>query len=105
MEVGYPDCGYGSAIPPMPVPQRFLDAVTLGEGNTPLVSLPSIAHLLGLESLDAKLEYINPTGSFKDRGTAVVIAVAKRYGVSEVVEDSSGERGSVGIGITRDELA
>ena len=94
LEVDYPDCGYGSAIPPMPVPQRFLDAVTLGEGNTPLVSLPSIAHLLGLESLDAKLEYINPTGSFKDRGTAVVIAVAKRYGVSEVVEDSSGNAGA-----------
>ena len=96
LEVDYPDYDYdyGSAIPPMPVPQRFLDAVTLGEGNTPLVSLPSIAHLLGLESLDAKLEYINPTGSFKDRGTAVVIAVAKQNGVSEVVEDSSGNAGA-----------
>ena len=94
LEVDYPGHDYGSAILPMPVPKRFLDSASLGEGNTPVVSLPSIASQLGIESLDAKLEYINPTGSFKDRGTAVVIAVAKRYGVSEVVEDSSGNAGA-----------
>ena len=75
-------------------PRQFLDAVSLGEGNTPIVSLPSVASRLGIQSLDAKLEYINPTGSFKDRGTAVVIAAAKQHGVSEVVEDSSGNAGA-----------
>lgn len=94
LEVDYPGHDYGCAIPPMPVPKTFLDSITLGEGNTPLVSLPSVASQLGIQSLDAKLEYINPTGSFKDRGTAVVIAAAKQHGVSEVVEDSSGNAGA-----------
>ena len=71
-----------------------MDSATLGEGNTPIVDLPSVASRLGIQSLDAKLEYINPTGSFKDRGTAVVIAAAKQHDVPEVVEDSSGNAGA-----------
>ena len=94
LEVDYPGHDYSNAIPPMPVPKRYLDLVTLGEGNTPVVELPAVASRLGIESLHAKLEYINPTGSFKDRGTAVVIAVALQHGVSEVVEDSSGNAGA-----------
>ena len=49
---------------------------------------------MGIKSLDAKLEYLNPTGSFKDRGTVVVIAKAMEHGVREVVEDSSGNAGA-----------
>ena len=94
LEIDYPGYDYDSATPPMPVPQRFLDAVTLGEGNTPVVELPAVASRLGIESLDAKLEYINPTGSFKDRGAAIVVAAAFQHGVSEVVEDSSGNAGA-----------
>ena len=94
LEVDYPGHDYGSGIPPMPVPKTYLDVVTLGEGNTPVVSLPSVALQLGIESVHAKLEYVNPTGSFKDRGTAVVIAAARQHGVSEVVEDSSGNAGA-----------
>ena len=48
--------------------------VSLGEGRTPAVPLPSIAESLGLTSLYAKLEFASPTGSFKDRGTAVMLA-------------------------------
>jgi len=94
LEVDYPGHDYASAIPPMPVLSQYLESATLGEGNTPIVNLPAVAARLGIRSLDAKLEYINPTGSFKDRGTAVVIAAAKRHGVSEVVEDSSGNAGA-----------
>ena len=94
LDVDYPGHDYGSAIPPMPAPKQFLESSSLGEGNTPIVSVPSIASQLSMQSLDAKLEYINPTGSFKDRGTAVVIAAAKQHGVSEVVEDSSGNAGA-----------
>ena len=94
LEVDYPGHDYSSAIPPMPVPTQYLDSATLGEGNTPIVDLPAVASRLGMQSLDAKLEYINPTGSFKDRGTAVVIAAAKQHGVTEVVEDSSGNAGA-----------
>ena len=68
--------------------------VSLGEGNTPVVPLPAIADSLGLRSLYAKLEFAAPTGSFKDRGTAVMLAVAREFGVDEIVEDSSGNAGA-----------
>jgi len=80
--------------PLRPVDARWLDSVTLGEGNTPVIELPSVGETLGLNSLHAKLEYLNPTGSFKDRGTAVVMAAAKQHGAAEVVEDSSGNAGA-----------
>ena len=94
LEVDYPGYDYGNPTPPMPVSKRFLDAVSLGEGGTPIVTLPAVASRLGIESLDGKLEYINPTGSFKDRGTAVVVAAALQHGVHEIVEDSSGNAGA-----------
>ena len=69
-------------------------AVALGEGNTPSVRLRALGDLLGLEALYAKLEFMNPTGSFKDRGTAALMSVAKEFGAREVVEDSSGNAGA-----------
>ena len=68
--------------------------VSLGEGRTPVVPLPTIADSLGLSSLYAKLEFAAPTGSFKDRGTTVMLAVAREFGVDEIVEDSSGNAGA-----------
>ena len=68
--------------------------VPLGEGHTPVVPLPTIADSLGLSSLYAKLEFAAPTGSFKDRGTTVMLAVAREFGVDELVEDSSGNAGA-----------
>jgi len=44
--------------------------------------------------LYAKLEFLNPTGSFKDRGTATMLSVAKEHAVNELVEDSSGNAGA-----------
>src|SRR5262249_39100143 len=55
---------YASLLPV--TPQTPL--VTLGEGGTPLVPSRAIGPALGLEALYFKLEYTNPTGSFKDRG-------------------------------------
>jgi len=49
--------------------------ITLGEGDTPLVSAPRLAREVGCRELYFKLEGCNPTGSFKDRG--MVLAVAK----------------------------
>jgi len=56
----------------------------LGEGSTPLV-----------DDGDAvfKLEYLNPTGSFKDRGASLSVWLARRLGYKCVVEDSSGNTG------------
>jgi len=63
--------------------------VSLGAGWTPMLSS-------GWEGNDAffKLEYISPTGSFKDRGTEVEMSYLKAVGVKQVVEDSSGNAGS-----------
>ena len=79
----------------MPLPlQDLASAPTLGEGDTPLVPLPAMARELGLNRLLGKLEFVNPTGSYKDRGAAVMMAVARERGVTEVVEDSSGNAGA-----------
>ncbi len=69
-------------------------AVTLGEGRTPVLSLSKTANRLGLDQLFAKLEFMAPTGSFKDRGSAVLISAAHDEGVTEFVEDSSGNAGA-----------
>ena len=80
---------------PIPLPIRHPGSfVSLGEGNTPCVTLSALGEILGLAKLHAKLEFINPTGSFKDRGTAIMLSVAKELGVDEIVEDSSGNAGA-----------
>ena len=103
LAVWYPDVPPGSVGPQPPnwsVPEILLpyhspdSLVSLGEGNTPSVKLPAIGKLLGLQRLYAKLEFMNPTGSFKDRGTAILMSVAREHGVTEIVEDSSGNAGA-----------
>lgn len=63
--------------------------ITLGEGWTPLIpgSWDGLA-------LYWKMESANPTGSFKDRGTSLVVNDIVARGVTEVVEDSSGNAGA-----------
>ena len=68
--------------------------VTLGEGNTPVIELGRVASDLGIGSLTAKLESSNPTGSFKDRGIAVMLSALAEHGVDGFVEDSSGNAGA-----------
>ncbi len=70
------------------------EVVSLGEGLTPLIRLERTAKRLGIDQLWAKLEFIAPTGSFKDRGTSVLISTALAEGVTEFVEDSSGNAGA-----------
>lgn len=65
------------------------DSFSLGEGNTPLVWAEAFGRKVAF-----KCEYQNPTGSFKDRGTASLIAFLKSRGVTEAVEDSSGNAGA-----------
>lgn len=64
-------------------------AVTLGEGWTPMVPM----RWDGIE-VQAKLEFMMPTGSFKDRGMTVMISYLKRCGLQQVLEDSSGNAGA-----------
>jgi threonine synthase len=69
-------------------------AVTLGEGDTPLVPLPRWGATHGLRRVYAKLEAANPTGSFKDRGMSVLVTLAREAGATHLTEDSSGNAGA-----------
>jgi threonine synthase len=61
----------------------------MGEGNTPLAAIRA-----GDREVLAKLEFEGPTGSFKDRGAAVLIAAALDVGATRLVADSSGNAGT-----------
>jgi threonine synthase len=65
--------------------------VTLHEGNTPLIPLPSIANRIGREvKVYAKYDGLNPTGSFKDRGMTLAVTKAKESGSKAVICASTG---------------
>ncbi len=81
------------AVSGLPLSSTALSA-DLGQGDTPLVTLDRLAHDLGIDRLAAKLEFCSPTGSFKDRGSAVLISAAAEEGIGEFVEDSSGNAGA-----------
>jgi len=70
------------------LPQN-IERVSLGEGGTPLIQVP-----LGSKRLWLKLESANPTGSYKDRGSSVLVSHLKNRGVEYSVEDSSGNAGA-----------
>ena len=71
------------------LPVDSLDGVSLGEGGTDLVAAPSLSSDLGVD-LALKLEGANPTGSTKDRGSAVVVAHAAARGDDVVACASTG---------------
>lgn len=62
----------------------------LGEGSTPLIPLARLGRETGLTSLFAKDETRNPTGSFKDRGTAVAVRKAVALGFRRIGTVSTG---------------
>jgi len=66
--------------------------VSLGEGYTPLVPAPNLARKLGRPDLNIylKLEGLNPTGSFKDRGMTLAISKAVEAGAPAVICASTG---------------
>jgi threonine synthase len=64
--------------------------LSLEEGNTPLIRLMNIEQRLGLPSLFAKNETVNPTFSFKDRGTAVAVQKAAAFGIEKIGTVSTG---------------
>lgn len=72
----------------------YLDFPTLGEGDTPLLPLPQLADELGLEELLIKNEGYNPTGSHKDRMSALAVARAASAGFKTVVAASTGNAGT-----------
>lgn len=65
------------------------DAVSMGEGWTPLVT----REWDGIPVF-TKLEFTMPTGSFKDRGMTVMVSYLRSRGIEHVLEDSSGNAGA-----------
>ncbi|RJS46885.1 threonine synthase [Nocardioides cavernaquae] len=66
-------------------------AVTLGEGGTPLVSSAWLSEIAGGGArVFLKVEGMNPTGSFKDRGMTTALSVAVHEGARAVVCASTG---------------
>ena len=68
----------------------YIQSVSLGEGNTPLLDKPALAALAGVAQLKIKDESCNPTGSHKDRMSALGISQALELGAHTVVLASSG---------------
>jgi threonine synthase len=63
--------------------------VTLGEGSTPLVHAAALSERVGAD-VWLKLEGLNPTGSFKDRGMTCAVSAAVREGAQAVICASTG---------------
>jgi threonine synthase len=71
--------------------ERFM--VSLGEGNTPVVSAPSTLGLSHGVDVVLKLEQLNPTLSYKDRHCCVSVSKALELGYSTVAVSSTGNHG------------
>ncbi len=72
------------------LPDLAADAVvTLGEGGTPLLPAPALSELTGCQ-VHLKIEGMNPTGSFKDRGMTVAVSLAAARGARTVMCASTG---------------
>jgi threonine synthase len=72
----------------LPVDERT-PVVTLLEGSTPLVAAPRLSERIGVETF-LKVEGMNPTGSFKDRGMTVAVSQAKANGAEAIICASTG---------------
>ena len=84
---------YGEMLPALGAP------VALGEGWTPLLSTPALGRELGITDLRVKDEALNPTGSFKARGLALAVTMARERGVQQVVIPTAGNAGVATAGI------
>ncbi len=76
----------------LPLPMSA-EPVTLGEGMSPILDCPRLASQLQLDSLLIKDESQLPTGSFKSRGMAVAISMARYLGVKRVALPTAGNAG------------
>jgi threonine synthase len=69
--------------------EQFGSGISLGEVRTPM-----IRRTLQDRTVYLKLDYMQPTGSFKDRGAVFMVNNLKEMGIREVIEDSSGNAGA-----------
>jgi len=87
-------------LPLLPIQDPGCEGTPLrAAGWTPVYSLPRLASKLGLQHLWLKDESCNPTASFKDRASAIVVARAREIGAEIVVTASTGNAGAALAGM------
>src|SRR3546814_9880914 len=74
--------------------RRLADIVSLGEPITPLIPLPRTQARLGGGEILVKDEGRMPTGSFKARGLALAVTMAKGLGVERIAMPTAGNAGA-----------
>ena len=74
--------------------RRAADIVSLGEAMTPLIALPRVAARAGASELIVKDEGRLPTGSFKARGLALAVSMAKALGIKHMAMPTNGNAGA-----------
>jgi threonine synthase len=70
------------------------EPVSLGEPETPIISLPETARKAGASGLLVKDEGRLPTGSFKARGLTMAISMAQQFGIKSVALPTNGNAGA-----------
>src|SRR4051812_23967721 len=76
----------------LPLPMDVVP-VSLGEGGTPLLRAAKFGKAAGAENLWVKDEAQNPTQSFKARGMATAVSMAKHLGATRLAVPSAGNAG------------
>ncbi len=76
----------------LPLPLE-VEPISLGEGGTPLLRADRFGADLGLSDLRVKDESLNPTQSFKARGMAVAVSMAKHLGATKLAVPTAGNAG------------
>ena len=77
----------------LPLPEGT-DPVSLGEPETPLIELPGVALRHGTRAPIVKDEGRLPTGSFKARGMAMAVSMARHFGVTRIAIPTNGNAGA-----------
>ncbi len=74
--------------------RRTQDIVSLGEALTPIVAMPKLARMLAAAEILVKDEGRLPTGSFKARGLALAVSMAKAFEIAHMVMPTNGNAGA-----------
>ena len=77
----------------LPLPDG-VEPVSLGEPQTPIIPLTRTAQKAGATDLQVKDEGRLPTGSFKARGLAMAVSMAKHFGVTRIAMPTNGNAGA-----------
>lgn len=88
-------------LPLLPVPEVAGGGTPLhAAGWTPVFNMPALAEKLGLKQFWLKDESRNPTASFKDRASAIVVARAREIKADVIVTASTGNAGAALAGMS-----